>query len=68
MKPVRCKCGELMDAPMDDGSPYEGLYACYTCEIYHDGHKSVPFMIVDTLVDKYAHDATFKVKPRFAQL
>jgi hypothetical protein len=69
MKAVRCKgCHNLMDAPTYDGTPYEGLYACYNCDLYNEGSYWAPFERADALVERHENDPEFRVKPHMARL
>lgn len=69
MKAVRCKgCRNLMDAPVYDGTPYEGLNACYNCDLYNSGSHWAKFEQADALVEKHEDDPEFRVKPYMARL
>lgn len=69
VKVIRCRTCKLdLDEPTIDGTPYEGLHACYNCDLYHDGTHWVPFEKVDALVDEHENDREFRAKPYLAKL
>jgi hypothetical protein len=69
IRAVRCKaCHKLLDTPVSDNTPYEGLYTCYNCDLYYDGTYWVPFEKADALVEKHDNDREFRIKPYMAKL